>query len=57
MTRSCYWGFLGMQWVRWGEYSSECRGGAVWIIFDGFGLWAWSLVAWGPALGDLGHEK
>ena len=57
MTRSCYWGFLGMQWVRRGEYSSECRGGAVWIIFDGFGLWAWSLVAWGPALGDLGHEK
>ena len=60
MTRSCYWGFRGKQWVRRGEYLSE-YGGEVWIILDGFGLWhglwlpgarSWVIWGMGNRLGD-----
>ena len=46
MTRSSYWGFLGKQWVRRGEYSSNCRGGSL----NNFG-WLWAL---GMVSGCLG---
>ena len=57
MTPRLYWGFLGKQWARQGKYPELSIGLESLNSFGGFGLWAWSLVAWCLALGDLGHGK